>query len=108
MTRYINTVALQGISINEIIPVRITLEDLPSTGSHALTEATRLDLSIDGDPGVDIVTECGIAVREVTVGNIWLQSETPADGSYRIRLIATADTGTVQVECNLMIVVLGS
>lgn len=106
MDRFINTAILSTISVNEILPVSITIKDLPDFDSHALEELTRFDSHDAEEAGTSILAHRTISIPVLTISNLWNDGEIPAAGKYRVRVIVKSEDAARRIEVNAMISIL--
>ena len=99
---YVNKIVRPAISTNEVIPYNITVSDIPtSPDTNVITSALRFDTSNPVDTGVDISTKIAKSTNVLQVQNIWLGSETPKEGTYRIRILFSTANSSTKAEVNI-------
>jgi hypothetical protein len=105
---YVNTIILEDISKNEVVPRSVQFREIPSQSGNDVVSAKRFNLSTGDTTGTDISANCSISLNTMTYTDMWVAAETVAlgtrlAGKFRLRLIMGDDTGTVQqVEINLI------
>ena len=103
---YINQIKAPNIGVEEIVPITITFEEIPVQSGNTVDECKRFDLSDPADTGVDISSNASVisGTNQMVVSNIWLDTDTPAVGKYRLQARMRDGTGTVQEqEANIII-----
>lgn len=100
-----NKVVLPAQGIGEVVPITQTFTALQNVAGNALLSALRFNVHDANDAGLDISTIASISGNIVMLSNLWLSTDTPAEGEYRVQLIARNTDGSIQQEFNLMYVV---
>ena len=108
-TAFINVVEAGILSVNELLPINITMSDVPATpDTNVLVSATRYDAADPDDAGLSIASGgCGVSANIVSINDLFPGAEAAAAGRYRVRLILRNAAATYKQEANVMIEVLG-
>lgn len=77
-----NKVVLPAQGVNETLPVTQTFTALQNAAGNALLSALRFDPADANDDGTDISTIASINGNIVTINDLWLSTETRAEGEY--------------------------
>lgn len=86
MANYVNLISLPTISANEIVPMTVTVEELTTASGNTIVSAKRFDTTNSNDTGTDISAKVSITTNVVALANIWVNTDTPTAGSYRIQI----------------------
>lgn len=92
------------ITEHEVLPFSLTFTNIPSQSGNTVSLARRIDWSqydeyLDGDTSTyeDISGNTSVSTNVVTVTDIW-DADTPAAGTYIIKVVLQDNTGTVSDE----------
>lgn len=105
---FVNQIAIAAISESEILPVSVTIEDLPGTGAHAIVSVERFKMGAAEVEPVNIAAHALISSRVFTLTNIWDDGETPEAGIYRVKVITQSEDESRRIEFNLFFEVVDS
>lgn len=97
-----NLIVRDTISIREIIPFSVTMNDLTTAADNAIASALRYDLSNPADAGTDISSKVAIATNVVSVNNVWAAGDTATPGTYLLRIVARNAASTIKQEVNII------
>jgi len=106
MDRFINTIILSTISVSEILPVSVTIKDLPESGAHTLEELLRFDFHDSTDTGTSILAHGTLSAQVLSIAKLWNDGETPVAGKYRVRGLVRSEDNSIRIEINAVISIL--
>lgn len=94
----------RAITTNEVLPFTLTFTNIPSQSGNTVVLARRIDYDsyTNYQAGVTSTYESisgntSVSLNVVTVTDIW-DADTPAAGSYVIKVVLKDNTGTVSDE----------
>ena len=98
---FVNQISGDPIGLYDILPISVELDEIPAQVGNTLLHLYRYDMADDTNTPVDISSLGAVNSNIVSFTNIWLPTETVANGliyagQFRIQGVLTDPTGTVQ------------
>lgn len=78
----------RDIGADEVLPIAVTMQGLVSTDTNEIVSVNRYPVENDSS-ATDLKAQCSIATNVVTVGRVFLSTETDRPvGTYRLEIKA--------------------
>jgi hypothetical protein len=104
MSNYINQISGDAIGVDEIIPLELVFNSVPTTpDTNQVFSAKRFDMNNPDDTGTDISANTAVSTNTISLSDIWTGSDTRVAGYYRLQVILQTAAGTIKEEMNLLV-----
>lgn len=100
---FVNEIRVGRLSTVEIEPITVQFDDLDDAAANVLVSARRFNTANSADAGTSITAKVTISGNEVSIADIWLDSETEAAGDYRIQIVVCDPGSTEKYEANVYV-----